>query len=667
MSTQDIGWHFPPTGGGEAAGWNHSGIAHFRGRPLDSLARETIQNSLDARARLGEPVHVSFELRELTQAQFAGYAELTSAMEACLGAVDDDPRAEAALRSALKVLGEDAVTFLHISDRRTTGLLGDRWEKLVKKPGTSYKPGVVGPGGSQGIGKYSPFAVSPLRTIFYWSRYEVNGAPVEVFQGKTILTVHRRDGREVHGTGFFGVREDCMELRGEDIPSRIRQIEDGFGSGSGTSLWVAGFPAWSDWRQRVGRSVVANYFPAIQQGQLTVTVEPDDSSTEDEWMLEINADTLDQWFAYLADDQAVSAEEFEELSEARVFSNLMRREAPTVVMDPPDVDLGAPQLWIDAAKEAVDEALPNKVALIRGTGMLITAEQKRIGNFRNLRDYAAVCLFDASDGEANEFLKGMEGPQHNQFEPDRLDDPEHGYSPERGHKALERLRTWIRSQLGEYAAVPRVEVSEEITELAHLLPLDDPGPFKQPPSAENGEDPGEKAFGEMGMVRVKPIKARVQPLQLDDDDDDDSNTDGGDGTDAGNEGGASQGGGGGGEGGGGAGDGDASGGTGSRGGGRGTTPIEIRAVRVLPIEGYENRCRVSFTPSITGSVQLHIEEAGDSTALKRPDLRAFVNGDEQQLDSFDVTAEERVTLEIHGNESLQNRAWRVVALKEPRK
>ena len=667
MTTQDIGWHFPPTGGGEAARWNHSGIAHFRGRPLDSLARETIQNSLDARARLGEPVHVSFELRELTQAQFAGHAELVHAMEACLGAVDDDARAEVALRSALGILSEDAITFLHISDRRTTGLLGDRWEKLVKKPGTSYKPGVVGPGGSQGIGKYSPFAVSPLRTILYWTRYEVDGTPIEVFQGKTILTVHRRDGREVHGTGFFGVREDCAELRNEDIPDRIRQIEDGIGPGSGTSLWVAGFPAWSDWRQRVGRSVVANYFPAIQQGQLTVTVEPDDLSAEDEWMLEINADTLDQWFAYLADDPAVPADESEELSEARVFSNLMRREAPTVVMTPPDQDLGAPKLWIDAATEAGDEDLPNKVALIRGTGMLITAEQKRIGNFRNLRDYAAVCLFDASDGEANEFLKGMEGPQHNQFEPDRLDDPKHGYTPERGHKALERLRAWIREQLGEHAAVPRVEVSEEITELAHLLPLDDPGPFKPPPNAENGESPGEKAFGAMGTVRVKPIKARVQPLQLDDDDDDDPNADGGDGTDVGDSGGASQGDGDGREGGGGAGDGDADGGTGSRGGGRGATPIEIRAVRVLPVDGYDNRCRVSFTPSITGSVQLHIEEAGDSTALKRPDLKAFVNGIEQQLNSFGVTAEERVTLEIHGKESLRDRALRVVALKEPRK
>ncbi len=43
-----IGWRFPPTNGGAGDGFNDSGIAHFKGSPISSLARETIQNSLDA-------------------------------------------------------------------------------------------------------------------------------------------------------------------------------------------------------------------------------------------------------------------------------------------------------------------------------------------------------------------------------------------------------------------------------------------------------------------------------------------------------------------------------------------------------------------------------------------------------------------------------------------
>ena len=659
MSTQEIGWKFPPTGGGEAAGWNHPGIAHFRGHPVDSLARETIQNSLDARgAQLFDPVHVSFELKTLAWADLGGRAELERSVSACLAAVDGDDKAESALQTAAELLCRDEITFLHVSDRNTTGLYGNRWETLVRRPGTSLKD-MRGAGGSQGIGKYSPFAVSPLRTVYYWTRYELDGGPEELFQGKAILMSHLHSGEETQGIGFFGIRESCQRLSGGAIPAKIQAIEDGIGDGPGTSLWIAGFDAGSDWRRRVGRSVVANYFTAIQHELLAVTIEPEEQAAQEEWMLEINADTLGYWFEYLVGDDGMSTEDAEALREARLFWELIGTDEPTVIKDPPDPDLGAPKLWITVDHETYGEDLPNKVALIRGAGMLITAQQNRIGNFRNLRDYAAVCLFDASDDDANEFLREMEGPQHNQFESERMDDPE------RGDAALERLRKWIREQLGEYAAAPRVEVSEEITELAHLLPLDAPGPFKQGPRAADDAAATEKAFGEMGAVRVKQIKARAQPLQLDDEDDDDA--EGGDGTDVGGAGGSSEGDGQGGKDGGGAGDGDTDGGTGSRGGGRGATPIEVRDVRVLPVEGYEDRCRVSFTPSASGSVRLHIEEAGDSTALKRPDLKVFVGGIEQQISNFPVAADERVTLEIRGDEPLRDRAWRVVALKESTK
>ena len=73
---RDIGWHFPPTNGGRVDGFNDPGIAHFKGSPYSSLARETIQNSLDARATSDQPVHVSFEMIELSP-EDVGQAELS--------------------------------------------------------------------------------------------------------------------------------------------------------------------------------------------------------------------------------------------------------------------------------------------------------------------------------------------------------------------------------------------------------------------------------------------------------------------------------------------------------------------------------------------------------------------------------------------------------------
>ena len=78
----EIGWKFPPTNGGRVDGFNDPGIAHFSGSPLSSLARETIQNSLDARGTLGTPVHVSFELIDLPPEDL-GRDELADAIDAC--------------------------------------------------------------------------------------------------------------------------------------------------------------------------------------------------------------------------------------------------------------------------------------------------------------------------------------------------------------------------------------------------------------------------------------------------------------------------------------------------------------------------------------------------------------------------------------------------------
>ena len=161
--SDDIGWRFPPTNGGRIDGFNDPGIAHFTGAPLASLARETIQNSLDARLAPDEPVHVSFELIYLRPGDI-GQDELAMAINASIQTVGDDPLASAALATAKSILS-DKIPCLRVSDRNTTGLLGAHWRALVKMQGVSHKPESKGAGGSHGIGKYAPFAVSTLRTV----------------------------------------------------------------------------------------------------------------------------------------------------------------------------------------------------------------------------------------------------------------------------------------------------------------------------------------------------------------------------------------------------------------------------------------------------------------------------------------------------------------------
>ena len=136
--SDDIGWRFPPTNGGRIDGFNDPGIAHFTGAPLASLARETIQNSLDASLAPDEPVHVSFELIYLHPGN-VGQDELAMAINASIQTVGDDPLASAALTAAAKSVMSDIIPCLRVSDRNTTGLLGDHWRALVKMQGGGFR------------------------------------------------------------------------------------------------------------------------------------------------------------------------------------------------------------------------------------------------------------------------------------------------------------------------------------------------------------------------------------------------------------------------------------------------------------------------------------------------------------------------------------------------
>ena len=300
--TSEIGWKFPPLNGGQGDGFNNSGIATFQGNPLKNLAREVIQNSVDARKDSDKPVHVSFELRQIRNTNSFGKCDLHKHIESCIEEIEEDEeKAINLFNCALKILTQDCLPFLCISDRNTTGLRDEEWRSLVKMQGRSKKRG-AGAGGSFGIGKYAPFTLSPLRTVCYWTCYRTADEFVEKFQGKAVLMSHKvevdKQLTETQGTGFYGATEGCRELTGIDIPSEFRLFDRNQRDPiQGTALWIAGFQAPENWQSHVALSIVESYFYAIDQGLLSITVEPDlDSEVE---KIIIDNQTLEWWFDYL--------------------------------------------------------------------------------------------------------------------------------------------------------------------------------------------------------------------------------------------------------------------------------------------------------------------------------------------------------------------------------
>lgn len=592
---QDIGWKFPPNGGGSYDGFNDAGIALFAGKPLASLTREVLQNSLDAAARMGEPVHVEFDLRNFARKDGDHWEQLADTIHACQQEQRADANAQLALKEAAAILDESSIRCLRIADWYTTGLRGDHFHALVKAKGLSDKerdvPGHRG--GSHGQGKSAAFVWSKLRTVLYWTRFTQGEQSVELFQGKAILMSHQANGEETHGTGFLGILDGCRELGGDRIPVPIRKVESSPSRGDGTSVWIAGFREYPGWQQDIAASVIANFFTAIQDGLLAVTIDPDDEMEAYD-LIEINSDTLVHWYDYLLNHAELTDDDDGALLESFTYWQLITQGASIEHDDPV---LGACQLWIRVAD---DEDLPSNVALVRGTGMLITNDQQGLKRFPGLRPFAAVCRFTSERG--NELLRRMEPPAHDQFEPRWLPESERA----RGDSALKRITKWIRDEIKKQATHQPTGDATPILELAELLP------DLEPDEPLIGRPADKKSGGKRRKIvvkRPKPKPTNPNPRPSD--------------------------------------------------------SIPVRDVRQLPHAADASRLRIGFTPQATALVRLHLEEAGDSEAFRRDDLRLYEvdTGTEVDVDRLSVRAGERVELDVVADASVDHRAWRVSAVK----
>ena len=627
---ESIGWAFPLTGGGREDGYNDPGMAHFDGSPLGSLARETIQNSLDAKDGLADRVEVVFDVVKV-QGEKLGQAQLADHVRRCLRVVSGgyNPKAMQELETALELLSIDQITFLRVADYNTLGLDDARWKALVKSQGLSHKTHRSA-GGSHGIGKYAPFVVSQLRTVFYWSEYNATA----YCQGKAVLMSHDGPGGRTQGTGFFGIQQGCKHLSDEQIPKEIDAIEKRRAAG-GTSLWIAGFADAPGWQMHIARSVAENYFCAIADDQLEVFIEPGQRDTMFEhW--EINRETLPRVFKGLLDAQ--TPDDDESIRDAFAFYGVLY-DGESILKEMEDVDLGHCRLWIRVA-----DGMPCKVGLVRKTGMLITAKQNRLIRFRGLQDFAAVLRFESEKG--NELLRDMENPAHSQFEPDRLDEARR----RRGARALNRVIDWVKRELQEAAAPPKTGAVEIVSELAHLLP-------DLEPDESFGEDNGtDLGFGTRDVISLRPTR-RSPNASLPDETSDDA------GNDLDSEGGSAGLGPGNGSGGGGNGSHGETDESGTAGGGRARREVTIKDFRLLPTG--DDGIHIAFTPIESAkAVRLRLREAGDSTTVARSDLRVVTPQGLASLADlrFDFVPEQRIVLRVKGDKPLDHRAWSLQAL-----
>ena len=450
-------WNFPKTNGGMDYVQDPSS-SHFNEAPISNLVREVIQNSLDARYDgLAEPVRVAFTEIYIKKS-FVGGSELEKHVRACRDRAEAEKRSAIAesYQNALDVLGEPEIRCLKIEDTGTTGLRDGLWDSLVAQEGSVNKFGSIS-GGAYGIGKNAALNVSDLNTVFYSTRYigkddgpkrRIRGR-IDKIQGKATLMTHfdpDAPDEKLQHIGFY-TDEDGEPLIGARSIPKVFRLSD-----TGTGVFIMGFnPRSEDWMAEIARAAADNYFYAIHNKQLVVSVRADDGDP-----IDIIHDTLDDefgnrntpsYFYYRAirDTEPRRTEEIDKLR-----------------------DLDAYVLF--------DKDAPRRTGYINRNGMLITDSREQANNPLAPRgkglwpDYAAIVMPAADEGDM--WVREMENPNHTTISPEQLSDKDEIRAAKNCFLKARRALTEI---IDRESGVAAPSDTSNIGELTRLFPEENSG------------------------------------------------------------------------------------------------------------------------------------------------------------------------------------------------
>lgn len=446
--SNEFTWHHPIDEADEWDGFNDAGIETFSGSPITHLAREIIQNSIDAGE--GLPVEVHFNLASRLVTDIPDLQGLKEHIAHCLNsAKGEGKKASTFFNKAKELLDGQKIDVLEVSDFNTSGVKGPCQKgtpffALLKAKGQSIKDSATA-GGSFGIGKFAPYAVSNLRAIFVSTVYEIDGGTLDqLTQGKAILMSHDVGESRYQAAGYCGLEKLCHPVSGNPkiAPWLLRaEGADVMAHHKGTKLSILGFKASRNWQELLAISVAANFFGALLRGNLIVKI--GDSITVDKATVK-EFFNVDQYREVLTSSDISE----DELNLRASYCAALESEG-VIVEGSQMLHLGHVQLRL-----MVQEELPRRIAILRN-GMFISDRANGMRRFSGFKDFAGVIEFLSDSG--NSLMRAMEPPRHDRFEPERLESES---EQKIGRKALADLASWVREMLSRHAKDEVLDVTE---------------------------------------------------------------------------------------------------------------------------------------------------------------------------------------------------------------
>jgi hypothetical protein len=498
-----IGLGFLENTGGESEGLSESGIETFRDRPFAAVARETGQNSRDARLDPSKPVRVTFDVVTMKSAELPSIAEFRAAARLCLEKSKKigKEKEKGFFEHAVKALEATTIDVLKISDSNTKGARGPCEEgkpfhTLAKTEGSSTKED-LNSGGSYGIGKNAVFAISDIHTAFFSTCYEgADGKDHHLCMGKTLFISHRDAGNtERRRKGYWGKLDGYMPLDNpKEIPAWMLREE------RGTSIFsVCMRQNKIDWRYEMAAAIIINFFCAIERQEMEFEI--------DKRYLRINRNTLQSLFRDSNILDAVKKLNLGVAFEAAKTLHTCLIDEKAIIRDLDDPVLGKVQLRV-----LLRDGLGYTIGIIRN-GMYITDNfahfNEPFKRFPLHREFAIVV--EPMGQVAGEWFKRLEGPKHDDLSAERISDPA---LRDKGQRAFEALAKQIRDQI-------RALAKAEPTSAMELEELND---FFASEAAreedDNATETDPKALKPVPVKKAPPKKKTASAKKTDDDDED---------------------------------------------------------------------------------------------------------------------------------------------------
>lgn len=445
-------WRFPHGEGLTPTGVNNTSIEIFLDNIADSLTREVIQNSLDAHnPEISNPVKVEFDFYEVKTSTIPGIDRiknfaLANAFKMWRKINNTDTLSF--LERFEKVLNEETISVLKISDYNTKGLNQKNYESLVLGNAYSEKDS-ENSAGSKGIGKAAPFAASDLRMVFY-NTVPTNDNPKSAGVMNFVSFEFDEEGKQITQERATYFEEGKNFIPNQLVFETAEREEYQFG----TDIYILGLKQFEEsWTERILLSIVDSFLISIMNNELEVMI--DDKL--------INHSTL-----------ATRMEELKELNlkgdEKAVFNstlnyydvmtnpNSIKRHLDSRFKEYPFCE--KPE---DATLYLLQHEPANRTVLqTRKVGMKIYERNRISGNI----NFTGV--FQATGDKLDAFLKDMENANHNTWSIDRMT----GKDRKLAEKLLSDLLRWYKDEAkGAYEVTGEANI--EAFGVSDLLPLNE--------------------------------------------------------------------------------------------------------------------------------------------------------------------------------------------------